>query len=447
MPPTINETHDPALKSWVESANDPASDFPIQNLPACAFEAEHDGHAHTHLGVLIGDQVLDLSALAAAGYFGDDQRLAYALHVPAWNLVARVPELWGQVRRHAQEFLRADRHVGQQARRLRQKAVRPAAETRFVLPMQIGDYTDFYASKHHASTVGSMFRPDNPLLPNYAHVPIGYHGRASSIVQSGTTIRRPTGQTRPDDSAPPVFGPCKMLDYEMELGVYIGAGNELGEPIPMGDAARHLFGVCIVNDWSARDIQRWEYQPLGPFLAKNFATTVSPAIVTMEALEPFRIPGPERAAGDPEPLEYLRTDEPWGLDITVEVLLASRQMREQGMAPVRISRASFRRMYWTFAQMVIHHASNGCNLVPGDLLASGTISGPEKDERGCLLERTWDGVGPDNKPKPRTPVQLPTGETRTFLADGDEVIMRASCEREGFRRIGFGECRGIIAPA
>ena len=324
----------------------------------------------------------------------------------------------------------------------------PVEGTELITPITTFNYTDFYASKHHASTVGSMFRPDNPLLPNYKHVPIGYHGRASSVVLSGTPIKRPRGQQAPaQEGGQPTFGPSTMLDYEMELGVYVGAASRLGEPIGIADVREHMLGVCIVNDWSARDLQKWEYQPLGPFLAKNFATSVSPYVVTMDALEPFRVPGPEREAGDPEPLPYLSTPEDWGLAVTVEVWLRSAQMRERGTPAVRLSRADFRRMYWTFAQMVAHHTSNGCNLMPGDLLASGTISGPEKDGRGCLLELTWDGAGPDGKPRPRTPVQLPTGEARTFLQDGDEVIMRGNCEREGFRRIGLGECSGVIVGA
>ncbi len=444
-----NETHDPVLQSWVESANDPATDFPIQNLPLCAFEAEHDGHTHDHLGVLIGDQVLDLGMLAGAGVFDDDEALAYALHLPYWNFVASAPASWPGVRRRVQDFLRTDRHAGQQARRLRQKAIQPISQTKFMVPFSIGDYTDFYASKHHATNVGAMFRPDNPLLPNYKHVPIGYHGRASSIVMSGEAIIRPRGQTKADDAAAPMFGPCKLLDYEMELGAYVGGGNNQGEAIAIDDAQRCLFGLCIVNDWSARDIQKWEYQPLGPFLAKNFATSVSPCMVTMEALEPFRVPGPERDPDDPRPLDYLQSADPagQGYDITVEVHLASQQMRDKGVAPVMLSRGNFRHMFWTFAQMLAHHTSNGCNAVPGDLLASGTISGPEKSSRGCLLELTWDGLDSSGKPKPRAPISLPTGEARTFLADGDEVIMKAYCQREGFRRIGFGECRGTISPA
>ncbi len=303
------------------------------------------------------------------------------------------------------------------------------AGAEMLLPVRIGDYTDFYASIHHATNVGSMFRPDNPLLPNYKWVPIGYHGRASSIVVSGTRVRRPHGQTRDDANAPPVFGPSKRLDYEMEVGFFIGRGNALGDPVPVGDALDHVFGFCLVNDWSARDIQTWEYQPLGPFLAKNFATTISPWIVTLDALEPFRTNAFVRADGDPQPLPYLRDDV--GFDITVEVWLRSAKMSE----PIRLSRGSFRDMYWTVAQLVAHHTSNGCNLQPGDLLASGTISGTAKDSRGSLLELSWRGT---------EPIELPTGETRKFLEDGDEVILRAYCEREGYARIGFGECRGVV---
>lgn len=449
--PHVNDTHNPSLRSWVESANDPATDFPIQNLALCAFAAEHDGHSHGHLGVAIGDQVLDVSSLAMSGALGDPQGdLAYMLHAPVWNYIAASPAIWQEVRTRLQEFLREGSAGGQQARRLRNKLLRPIAETKFNAPMSVFDYTDFYASKHHATNVGSMFRPDNPLLPNYRHVPIGYHGRASSIVVSGTPVRRPLGQQSPPDNDPgagPAFGPCKLLDYEMELGAYVGAGNRLGEPLNARDIASHLFGMCILNDWSARDLQKWEYQPLGPFLAKNFCSSVSPFVITMDALAPFRTAGPERAAGDPAPLPYLRGTGDWALDITVEVWLQSEQMRRRGMSEVRLSKGSFKDMYWTVDQLLVHHASNGCNMQPGDLLGSGTISGPRSDQRGCLLELTWQGNGPDGKPLPRKPIELPTGETRTFLADGDEVIMRACCEREGFRRIGFGECRGVIVPA
>jgi fumarylacetoacetase len=448
--PFVNETHDPSLTSWVESANDPASDFPIQNLPLCAFLREHDGHSHRHLGVVIGDQILDLSMLIEAGFFNDSEMshaYKYAAQMGYANPFGQFPQLGAELRRRVQQFLRSDSGGGQQVRRMRSKAMLPLAGTGLRHPVTLGNYTDFYASKHHATNVGAMFRPDNPLLPNYKHVPIAYHGRASSIGVSGSGVRRPNGQTKADDAAAPVFGPCKMLDYEMELGVYIGVGNEIGKPIPIGEAMSHAFGMCIVNDWSARDIQKWEYQPLGPFLAKNFATTISPLLVTMEALAPFRVAGPSRDADDPQPLEYLRTSGDCGLDITVEVWLASEQMRQKGTGPVMLSRGSFRDMYWTIDQMIAHHASNGCNLMTGDLLASGTISGPAKESRGCLLELTWDGIDPaTGKPRPRKPIALPTGETRTFLQDGDEVIMKAYAQRDGVRRIGFGECRGVVAP-
>lgn len=452
----IAQSHNPALRSWVESANDPATDFPIQNLPLCVFARMVDAdthanhpHEHYHLGIAIGDQLLDITMLAEAGQFDEDRTypdLVEMLLEPTWAYFLDAPDMRLYLRLWCQKFLSADTHAGQPVRRLRQKALVPQAGTRFVMPFLPLNYTDFYASKHHASNVGAMFRPDNPLLPNYTHVPIAYHGRASSIVVSETPIRRPSGQTKADDAPTPIFAPCKMLDYELELGVVIGQGNPLGSPIPIANVEPHIAGMCILNDWSARDLQKWEYQPLGPFLAKNFASTLSPFLVTIEALEPYRIPGPERSASDPPSLPYLNTPQNWGMDITVEAWLESQQMREKKLSPVMLSRGNFKHMYWTIAQMIAHHTSNGCNLFPGDLLGSGTISGPEKNSRGCLLELTWDGNTAEGKPKSRVPVQLPTGETRTFLADGDEVIMRAYAERVGLRRIGFGECRGRIIP-
>jgi len=310
-----------------------------------------------------------------------------------------------------------------------------------LLPARIGDYTDFYASIDHATNVGSMFRPDNPLLPNYKWIPIGYHGRSSSIVVSGTDVRRPVGQTRDAADGPPAFGPTRRLDYELEIGALIATGNSRGSSIAIDHAERHVFGLCLVNDWSARDIQAWEYQPLGPFLAKNFATSLSPWVVTLDALEPFRARAYPRPADDPAPLPYLFSQantNAGGFDITLEVFLASSRMREQGVEPLRVSAGNFVDMYWTMAQLVTHHTSNGCNLRAGDLLASGTVSGPTKESRGCLLERTWRGT---------EPLQLPTEETRKFLEDGDEVILRGFCERSGHPRIGFGECRGRILPA
>jgi fumarylacetoacetase len=317
----------------------------------------------------------------------------------------------------------------------------PAIDAELLVPAQIGDYTDFYASIEHATNVGSMFRPDNPLLPNYKWVPIGYHGRASSIVPSGTDVRRPRGQTRDGNEGAPIFGASKRLDYELEIGAFIGAGNALGTPVPLDEAEQHVFGLCLVNDWSARDIQAWEYQPLGPFLAKNFATTVSPWVVTLDALEPFRAPARVRDPGDPLPLPYLssETNRATGaFEITLEVSLVSAKMRELGLDPYRVSVGRFADMYWTLGQLVTHHTSGGCNLRAGDLLASGTVSGSTTASRGCLLERAWRGT---------QPLELPSGEARAFLVDGDEVILRGHCERAGYRRIGFGECRGRILPA
>jgi fumarylacetoacetase len=310
-----------------------------------------------------------------------------------------------------------------------------------LLPAEIGDYTDFYASVHHATNVGSMFRPDEPLLPNYRHLPVGYHGRASSIVPSGAPVVRPTGQSRPDGASEPVFGPSRRLDYELEVGAFVGTGNALGVPVPIADAERHLFGICLVNDWSARDMQQWEYQPLGPFLGKSFATTISPWIVTIEALEPFRSAAPARGEEDPPLLPYLdagASRERAGIDVGLEVRLSTARMRAVGIEPHVLSRSSSRHLYWTFAQMVAHHTSNGCNLRPGDLIASGTVSGPTRESRGCLLELTWRGT---------QPVTLPSGEERRFLEDGDEVTLRGWCEREGFVGIGLGECVGRIEAA
>ena len=403
---SVNETHDPNLESWVPTANSPQTDFPIQNLPFCVFR---HGHSAPRVGVGIGDSILEVPDVPALNDLASQGRAACS-----------------ELRLKLSRVLRADNPYPPKA------LLFPQAECQLDLPLQIGDYTDFYASIFHATNIGSMFRPDNPLLPNYKYVPIGYHGRASSVVISGTPIRRPSGQLQ-DGDAPPKFAPSRQLDYESELGVFIGRGNPLGEPIDIAQAEDHMFGVCLVNDWSARDIQRWEYQPLGPFLAKSFGTTISPWVVTMDALEPFRIPRFHRDV-DPNPLPYLDTKRDrirGGIALTLEVWFKSRKMSE----PVLLSRAGFNHMYWTLAQMLTHHASNGCNLRPGDLLASGTVSGPEKTARGCLLELTWRGT---------EPITLPTGESRTFLEDGDEVIMRGYAEREGARRIGLGECRGTL---
>jgi fumarylacetoacetase len=433
----IDETHNAQLRSWVESANDPATDFPIQNLPLGLFKASG---GLPRAGVAIGDSVLDLAiavqqevidgaASAAANLCGGGTLNGL---MAAGRTAAR------SLRAGVSKALRADTNAGKRASERRENLLVPLSQVQVMLPAAIGDYTDFYASISHATNIGSMFRPDNPLLPNYKHVPIGYHGRASSIVASGAPVRRPSGQTKADNEQAPSFGPSKRLDYELEVGVFVGTGNPLGQPIPIGDIEQHLFGLCLVNDWSARDVQAWEYQPLGPFLAKSFATTISPWIVTLDALEPFRAPARARPSDDPTPLAYLSSDAnsaAGAFDIQLEVWLQSSRMRAERQAPVRLSHVSFAEMYWTLAQLATHHASNGCNLRTGDLLASGTVSGPSKESRGCLLELAWRGA---------EPISLPTGEQRRFLEDGDEVILRGYCERDGFARIGFGECRGTV---
>ena len=436
---TLDETHRADLVSWVHSAQVPDGDFPIQNLPLGIFRAPN---RTDRPGVAIGDQILDLVAVAELGWL-DDELAALAHECDRDGslnpLLAEGRPVLHALRARVSALLCADSAEGRAAELHRAAILVAPADAELLLPSRVGDYTDFYASIHHATNVGSMFRPDNALLPNYKWVPIGYHGRASSIVRSGTRVRRPRGQTRDDGAAMPSFGPTRRLDYELELGAVIGAGNTLGSPIAIGDAELHIAGLCLVNDWSARDMQAWEYQPLGPFLAKNFATTVSPWLVTLDALSPFRAPALARPSGDPAPLSYLRdpaNERTGGFDIALEVLLSSSRMRAERHAPMRVSIGSFTSMYWTVAQLLTHHASNGCNLQPGDLLASGTVSGETKESRGCLLERTWRGT---------EPLTLPTGETRKFLEDGDEVTMRGWCERAGFRRIGFGECRGTVA--
>ncbi|HUP45814.1 MAG TPA: fumarylacetoacetase [Thermoanaerobaculia bacterium] len=412
------------MKSFVDSANGHA-DFPLQNLPFGVYRA-----GEGRIGVAIGDQILNLAACHEAGLISEWACTRGTLN----ELMSRGRDAARRLRARLTELLAED----SPDREAVTKHLVAQRDVEMLVPCTIGDYTDFYASIHHATNVGSMFRPDNPLLPNYKWLPVGYHGRASSIVASGTPVQRPQGQTQPDPSSPPRFGASERLDYEMEVGVLIGRGNELGDPVHIHEAEQSVFGLCLVNDWSARDIQTWEYQPLGPFLAKSFATSVSPWVVTLDALEPFRVPPKARPEGDPNPLPYLALDEDRALDLTLEVSIRSQRMREENIDPSRISLGNLRDMYWTIAQLIAHHTSNGCNLRPGDLLASGTVSGAEKESRGCLLERTWRGT---------EPLELPTGETRTFLSDGDEVILRGWCEREGAVRIGFGECRGVVAAA
>ncbi|MEX3982184.1 fumarylacetoacetase [Paraburkholderia sp. EG287A] len=422
----LDSSHDPALRSWVESANDPASDFPIQNLPFGRFRRTDE--ADWHVGVAIGDQVLELKR---AGLIQRDD-----IHE-----VMRLPRAARQALRSSiSSGLRTGSHEEAQFR----AALVPQAHVVMGLPCTVGDYTDFYTSVHHATTVGKQFRPDNPLLPNYKWVPIGYHGRASSIDVSspdlGHTFSRPRGQTLAPGASEPEVGPTQKLDYELELGIFVAAPNAPGEPIPIADADDHVFGLTLFNDWSARDIQPWEYQPLGPFLSKNFASTVSPWMVTLDALEPFRMPY-QRPAGDPEPLPYLDSPgnrERGAISIELEVWLQTETMRAAGHVGDRISRSNYGEAYWTVAQLLAHHTVNGCNLRDGDLLGTGTLSGPTPDAAGSLLELTTGG---------RNPITLSNGETRGFLLDGDTVILRAWCQRDGFRRIGFGECRGTVLPA
>jgi fumarylacetoacetase len=434
---SIDATHDPNLHSWVDSANQVDTDFPIQNLPFGVFRRW--GQADPpRIGVAIGDQILDLTACHTVGLLQElPEPLQIACTAPRLNaLMALGKTAVLQLRQHLSQLLRAEsKHPSAS------EILVPQAAAQLLLPATIGDYTDFYASIFHATQVGKLFRPDQPLLPNYKYVPIAYHGRASSIVPSGTPILRPSGQQkRPQDSVPR-FAPSQKLDYELEVGCFVGLGNELGQPISIDRAEDHLFGLCLVNDWSARDIQAWEYQPLGPFLAKSFATTISPWLVTLEALAPFRCPALARVSDDPSPLPYLHSatnQSLGGIDLTLEVFLSSAQMRQKQMPPLRLSHSSFQQMYWTVAQMLTHHSSNGCNLRSGDLLASGTVSGAEAGTQGCLLELTQGGT---------QPITLPSGEMRSFLVEGDEVILRGYCERQGYRRIGLGDCRGVVLNA
>ncbi|HPO19792.1 MAG TPA: fumarylacetoacetase [Rubrivivax sp.] len=434
----LNETHDPALRSWVASANQADCDFPIQNLPLAIFR-RRGSNEPLRGGVAIGDQVLDLAAAAQAGVFeGVAKQAAQAASADSLNaLMALGAASWSALRLALSRALRE----GAVARTALEGCLLAQADAEYGLPARIGDYTDFYIGIHHATAVGKLFRPDNPLLPNYKWVPIGYHGRASSVVVSGTPIRRPLGQTK-GSAETPDFGASQRMDYELELGFLIGgAANALGEPVAMADAEARLFGVALFNDWSARDIQPWEYQPLGPFLSKNFGSTLSPWVVTMEALAPFRAAF-TRAAGDPAPLPYLDSPanrERGAIDVQLEVWLQSEKMRQAGEPAVRLTRANAREAaYWTPAQLVVHHAVGGCNLQPGDLLGSGTLSGPGPNQSGSLLELTLGG---------KKPLRLPNGEERSFLADGDTLSLRGWCEREGARRIGFGECAGTVTAA
>jgi fumarylacetoacetase len=433
-------------RSWVESANDPTVGFPLQSLPFCAFASSSSDDASAHLGVGIGSFLLDLHALREADLLRSlTTEVQSACTAPQLNQLMRCgPAARSALRYRLIDLLKQDASADRQRttqRLLVERLLVPTETVCFLKPVAVENYTDFYASIHHATNVGRLFRPDQPLLPNYKWLPIGYHGRASSLVISDTEIRRPRGQFPAPSDRTPTFAPTAQLDYELEVAAYIGTGNPLGAPVPIAEADLHIFGLSLLNDWSARDIQAWENQPLGPFLGKSFATSISPWVVPMEALQPFRVPLTVRPAGDPELLPHLdesSSTHPSGIDLALEVLLSTARLRSASLAPVRISTANLRDLYWSFAQMVTHHTSNGCNLLSGDLLASGTISGPHPNSQGCLLEITRRGA---------SPLHLPNGEIRAFLEDGDEVILRGFCEREGFPRISFGECRGTILPA
>ena len=422
----IDDTHDPALQSWVESANEPGCDFPIQNLPFGIFRDRKKRGETPRGGVAIGDQILDLAALGIKT--GPTLNGLAAQGRPVWRGLRKEISTCLSVKN--KNFKRFQRHL------------LPIKQAELFLPVAIGDYSDFFTGIHHASNMGRILRPQGePLMPNYKWVPIGYHGRASSIVVSGAPVCRPRGQTRPANGEKPPFEPSRRLDYETELAFVVGPGNRLGRPIKVGEALEHVFGVVLLNDWSARDIQAWEYQPLGPFLAKSFASTVSPWIVTLEALAPYRCPAFPRAFNDPTPLPYLFDDadqRAGGFAIGVEMYLRTSKMREQKTPPARLSTGNFRDSYWTAAQIVAHQTSNGCNLQPGDLLGSGTISGATPETYGSLMELTQGG---------KQPLQLSNGEARTFVEDGDEVIERGRCEREGYATIGFGEAAAVVRPA
>jgi len=436
----LNHTHDPAARSWVDSANAAGADFPIQNLPFGVFKEKAAVSQDWRAGIAIENEVLDLPALAATGLLqGLAQQAAQAGAAAALNpLMALGPAAWSALRHAVFALLKDDAPAATQAQV--RTCLLPQSGVELGLPARIGDYTDFYTSIYHATNIGKLFRPDNPLMPNYTWVPIGYHGRSSSVQVSGHGFRRPSGQTLPPGATEPVFGPCKRLDWEVELGVFVGTGNALGEPVALDQAEQHVFGICLLNDWSARDIQAWEYQPLGPFLSKNFATTISPWVVTLEALAPYRT-ALERPDGKTDDVAYLRSEAnraSGALDIQLTIGLTSPAMRQAGQPVHNVCHTSYRHAYWTLAQMVAHHTVNGCNLQPGDLLGTGTLSGPALEQAGALLELTQGG---------KVPLTLPSGESRTFLADGDEVTLRGWCERPGAARIGFGSCVATVLAA
>ena len=439
MKTQLNETHNPTLKSFVASANDGITDFPIQNLPFAVFRRAQSDEPFRG-GVAIGDQIVDLARLNRSRLLSGDAAAAAACEAASATtlnaLMAHGTPAASALRLALSRLLRA----GSSDEGETHACLVSQSDSEFALPAHIGDYTDFYTSVHHATNIGRQFRPESPLLPNYKWVPIGYHGRASSIVISGQSFPRPVGQLMPPGAEAPTLAPCKRMDYELELGIFVGSGNALGSRIGIADAESHVFGVCLLNDWSARDIQGWEYQPLGPFLSKNFASTISPWVVTLEALAPYRLAW-TRAAGDPQPLPYLDSAEMrsvGAVDIQLEVLLETTLMREKKLPPHRICLTSYRHAYWTISQLITHHTVNGCNLQPGDLLGTGTLSGPTMSEAGALIELTVGG---------KQPIILPSGESRAFLEDGDTIMLLAHCEKAGVARVGFGTCVGTVLPA
>ncbi len=427
----IDHTHNPDASTWVEGADD-HSDFPVQNLPLGVFSPPGEA---PRIGTAIGDQILDLAALAAKDLL--PKEVASALGQGTLNALFALPPADRLALRH----ILFGQLTSATWRSRIAPYLHPAADRQLHLPLQVGDYTDFYVGIHHATNIGKQFRPDNPLLPNYKHIPIGYHGRASSVRVSGTPVIRPKGQFKRPDSDVPEFGPCRRLDYELEIGVWIAGANALGDDVPIAEAADRIGGYCLLNDWSARDIQAWEYQPLGPFLAKNFLTSISPWVVTREAMAPFGAPQRARPAGDPAPLPYLfdAADQAEGaLAITLQVTLASKRMRDEGATAQCLSQVEAGMMYWTPAQMITHHASNGCNLLAGDLLGTGTISGTQSNSVGSMMELSVGG---------KSPITLANGETRSFLEDGDEIVFHARTEQTGYRSIGFGACSGVVGVA
>jgi fumarylacetoacetase len=436
----LDATHDPKVRSWLAAANLPGCAFPIQNLPFSEFRRAHSAEQFRG-GVAIGDQIVDLAAVAEANIFiGAAADAVRAASQPSLNSLMQLgPPSWRALRQALFEGLAQGSPAQGSSQEALRKCLVPQVDATFALPAQIGDYTDFYISIYHATAIGRQFRPDNPLLPNYKWIPIGYHGRSSSIGVSGQSFPRPRGQ-RAGTAGAPTVGPSNRLDYELELGIFIGAGNPPGTPIPLANAENHIFGLCLLNDWSARDLQGWEYQPLGPFLAKNFATTISPWVVTLQALAPFRVPF-NRPASDPQPLPYLesvRNREAGAIDIRLEALIQTEKMQRRHQPPQRLSETSFRHAYWTISQLVAHHTVNGCNLRAGDLFGSGTQSGPAAAEAGSLVELSHGGS---------QPLHIGTDERRTFLEDGDTVIFRGWCERPGAVTIGFGELQGRVLPA